>query len=230
MRDRHLSTESRQDRDATTLPLETSDLQGKRQRTRNTLSWSAAGALCLLLGMVSTIAIGWASVGLASACSTDGGSGVAPDGQPQWKDRLLPIAYGHGNWLVSHRSMITASASGNEIILTSESRYGLPFRTIREVRNSVLATSVSASPALHANVDTPGWYMLSIGVAWNTVLFSGVWFMVFYFRSAQEQFREWIASRHAGRCPQCGYDLRGQQPDVGGCPECGWGRDDPASD
>ena len=30
-----------------------------------------------------------------------------------------------------------------------------------------------------------------------------------------------------GRCPKCGYDLRGQPPDVGaggGCPECGWNR------
>jgi len=29
-----------------------------------------------------------------------------------------------------------------------------------------------------------------------------------------------------GRCPKCGYDLRGQPPEVGaaGCPECGWNR------
>jgi hypothetical protein len=26
-----------------------------------------------------------------------------------------------------------------------------------------------------------------------------------------------------GRCPKCGYDLRGQLPGAG-CPECGWGR------
>jgi hypothetical protein len=29
-----------------------------------------------------------------------------------------------------------------------------------------------------------------------------------------------------GRCPQCGYDLRGQPPEAGGgCPECGCGRE-----
>jgi hypothetical protein len=33
-----------------------------------------------------------------------------------------------------------------------------------------------------------------------------------------------------GRCPKCGYDLRGQPPEVGaapgrGCPECGWKRE-----
>jgi len=29
-----------------------------------------------------------------------------------------------------------------------------------------------------------------------------------------------------GRCPRCGYDLRGQPPEAGaaGCPECGWNR------
>jgi hypothetical protein len=30
-----------------------------------------------------------------------------------------------------------------------------------------------------------------------------------------------------GRCPRCGYDLRGSPPEVGaggGCPECGWNR------
>ena len=28
-----------------------------------------------------------------------------------------------------------------------------------------------------------------------------------------------------GRCPKCGYDLRGQLPGAGsGCPECGWNR------
>ena len=29
-----------------------------------------------------------------------------------------------------------------------------------------------------------------------------------------------------GRCPKCGYDLRGQPPEIGaaGCPECGWNR------
>ena len=35
-----------------------------------------------------------------------------------------------------------------------------------------------------------------------------------------------------GRCPQCGYDLRGQPPEVGaggGCPECGWNRPPEAS-
>jgi hypothetical protein len=35
-----------------------------------------------------------------------------------------------------------------------------------------------------------------------------------------------------GRCPKCGYDLRGAPPEVGaggGCPECGWGRGEPSA-
>jgi hypothetical protein len=226
MRNGHLSTESRQDPDATTLLVEAPDLQSQRHAARNTLMWCAVGALCLFLGMLSTIAISWISVGLASTCGTDGGSGVGPNGQPNWKDKPLPIVYGSGNWLVSHRSTITPSASGDEIILRCEFCSGFPFRTIREVRNSVLATSVSASPTLRASVDTPGWQILWSGVAWNSVLFAGIWFLVLYVRTARQQWRAWIARRHAGRCPQCGYDLRGQPRDAGGCPECGWERDD----
>jgi hypothetical protein len=28
--------------------------------------------------------------------------------------------------------------------------------------------------------------------------------------------------RESGRCPECGYDLRGELAE--GCPECGWNR------
>ena len=35
-----------------------------------------------------------------------------------------------------------------------------------------------------------------------------------------------LIRRKRGRCPKCGYDLRGQPPEAGagGCPECGWNR------
>ncbi len=37
----------------------------------------------------------------------------------------------------------------------------------------------------------------------------------------------WVGHRkrcrlRRGRCPQCGYDMRGKM--AAGCPECGWGR------
>ena len=34
-----------------------------------------------------------------------------------------------------------------------------------------------------------------------------------------------LIRRKRGRCPKCGYDLRGAIPGAGGgCPECGWNR------
>jgi hypothetical protein len=35
-----------------------------------------------------------------------------------------------------------------------------------------------------------------------------------------------LIRRRRGRCPKCGYDLRGQPPGpaAAACPECGWGR------
>ncbi len=73
------------------------------------------------------------------------------------------------------------------------------------------------------------------GLVINTLFYAAIWFGVFFGFTGAKRFLR--AKR--GRCPRCGYDLRGQRmeeshphpnplpPSRGGsirCPECGWGR------
>jgi hypothetical protein len=56
------------------------------------------------------------------------------------------------------------------------------------------------------------------GFAIDTLFYAAIWGGLFFgFASAKRGMR-----RRRGRCPQCGYDLRGNLS--AGCSECGWGR------
>jgi hypothetical protein len=70
------------------------------------------------------------------------------------------------------------------------------------------------------------------GFAIDTLFYTAIWGGVFFgFAGAK-----WAIRRRRGRCPRCGYDLRGhghegtpgeprRHEGLGaGCPECGWGR------
>jgi hypothetical protein len=61
------------------------------------------------------------------------------------------------------------------------------------------------------------------GLAADTAIFAGVWTL---FVGTPWAIRRGVRRRR-GRCPACGYDLRGQA--AAGCPECGRGRAVPAS-
>jgi hypothetical protein len=59
----------------------------------------------------------------------------------------------------------------------------------------------------------------------NTVLYALLLFPLVQIPSGMRRH----IRRKRGRCPKCGYDLRGQPPETGpaagaGCPECGWNR------
>jgi len=60
--------------------------------------------------------------------------------------------------------------------------------------------------------------VLLSGFVIDTLFYAAIWFGVFFgFTSAKRFIRV-----RRGRCPRCGYDLRGQLG--AGCPECGWNR------
>jgi len=60
------------------------------------------------------------------------------------------------------------------------------------------------------------------GFATDTLFYAAIWFGVFFgFTSAKRFIRV-----RRGRCPRCGYDLRGNLG--AGCPECGWQREESA--
>jgi len=54
----------------------------------------------------------------------------------------------------------------------------------------------------------------------DTLFYAAIWGGVFFgFTSAKRLIR-----MKRGRCPCCGYNLRGDPGGKSGCPECGWGR------
>ena len=58
----------------------------------------------------------------------------------------------------------------------------------------------------------------------DTLFYAAIWGGVFFgFASAKRATR---GRRRRGRCPRCGYDLRGNL--VAGCSECGWNREESA--
>jgi len=60
------------------------------------------------------------------------------------------------------------------------------------------------------------------GFAIDTLFYAAIWSGVFFgFASAKRAIR-----RKRGRCPRCGYDLRGNLS--AGCSECGWEREESA--
>jgi hypothetical protein len=65
--------------------------------------------------------------------------------------------------------------------------------------------------------------VLATGPLWpgflvDTILYAATWFAICFGRAPAKRF---IRTKR-GRCPQCGYDLRGALEK--GCSECGWGR------
>jgi len=53
----------------------------------------------------------------------------------------------------------------------------------------------------------------------NTLFYAPIWFGLFFGFTRAKRF----VRTQRGRCPRCGYDLRGQMHT--GCPECGWNRE-----
>jgi hypothetical protein len=60
------------------------------------------------------------------------------------------------------------------------------------------------------------------GFVLDTLFYAAIWFGLFFgFASAKRAIR-----RRRGRCPMCGYDLRGAPGLAAGCSECGWNREE----
>jgi hypothetical protein len=70
-------------------------------------------------------------------------------------------------------------------------------------------------------------HVLWPGFAGNTVAYGvASWLLLWSLMSGARAARRAFRIKR-GRCPRCGYDLRGHPPEAGagaGCPECGWNR------
>lgn len=62
------------------------------------------------------------------------------------------------------------------------------------------------------------WRPHAIGFTIDTLFYGAMWFILIFVPGAAKRY----IRRKGGRCPRCGYDLRGKLKD--GCPECSWMR------
>jgi hypothetical protein len=208
--------------------------------------------LFLLLGVIINIAVAWSIVRWArpipvtqrseddhhrlihgdSALAADLWEHHAPD---DWRS-----ATGGGGYeefaagrLIRVVFRVPADGSEDVRIGVREDRYGWPVKSLFNVQ----LHSYEAHGAWHYIRIRAGWHLdgenelagrapgcvLPLGALWpgfviNTLFYAAVlWLLIpgsFVLR---------------GRCPKCGYDLRGQPSEdgagAGGCPECGWGRE-----
>jgi hypothetical protein len=114
-----------------------------------------------------------------------------------------------------------------ESYIVVECRYGLPWRSaaflyLREHDATGEVSERRWSCSLDGSLPLlPVWP----GFLINTALYAAIlWLLI----PGPLVLRRLIRRRR-GRCPKCGYDLRGQRPEVGaapgkGCPECAWNR------
>jgi hypothetical protein len=119
----------------------------------------------------------------------------------------VAVAWGIANWFeLETWTFYSPYTSPSTSTFPSEGAQGWPFRALSQessyrTRNLALAF-------------TPLWR----GFVIDTLFYGAVWLGVFFgFASAKRAIR-----RKRGRCPRCGYDLRGDL--ATGCSECGWGR------
>jgi len=212
--------------------------------------WTLRILLCLILltgGAITTVAVAW-GFQMAYAPSTTKASGdllPAEDLDSVWRahgiggeyrrklggwrsERLGATIINAGNaYLVgSDGSLVGISMGGaSTFILLVES--GLPVRSFSYARTDTMIpgglASLSGSTNEHLdwlNHCHPMWF----GFLIDTLSYAAIWGGVFFgFTSAKRFIRI-----KRGRCPRCGYDLRGgrvEPPATSpGCPECGWGR------
>jgi hypothetical protein len=134
----------------------------------------------------------------------------------------VAVAWGIANWVCPRHRIERHYGDGTVTVVQvpDDIEHGWPLRTLTceadTGGNWVTVTTVEIG-----ELHLPFWPIFP-GFLVNT-LFYGVILWLLYCTPL-------VLRRHIrlkrGRCPKCGYDLRGAIPGAaGGCPECGWGRD-----
>jgi hypothetical protein len=131
---------------------------------------------------------------------------------------LSPLFNGRGNHLGT--SMVGIGISQSDFLTISgrhiHLRTGFPVRALDDARFLAPWQTARDRLVFPQSIIWPGFVI-------DTLFYAAIWFGVFFgFASAKRAIR-----RASGRCPMCGYDLRGALD--AGCPECGWNRKESAA-
>jgi len=209
--------------------------------------WIFTILLFLLLGAIVNIAVAW---GLAISVDVDSEpTGFEeraewPDVVPEnWPGPLIGVWRGGFGWRAStHIAMRLAMAAdregwnaANHYLHSAEVGWPYPslYWRVRAIVSPQGMPAQSWSPVITGNGIRPDWDGLGFTpLSWKRLPTRPIWpgFLIntiFYALVLLPLYcTPFIARRHIrvkrGRCPQCGYDLRGELD--AGCPECGWNR------
>ena len=208
--------------------------------------WPLRITICLILGVVTTVGVAWGCAVWAPVpifiisfgtrthstnCEwsvrmnrTAGGLRVVSHASnSSWNSFQSPHKKEVPSWSVATTDPSIAECE--EGVLVTEDAYGWPSPTMRyRVRES--GPSPSAQVEWGLSIGQDQWGPIHIlplrpitgSFLGSVVTFAAVWFGLLF---APGMARRFIRTRR-GRCPRCGYDLRGEFKD--GCSECGWGR------
>jgi hypothetical protein len=149
---------------------------------------------------------------------------------PTWAGSARPSGdYGNSpyvTWLLDARGWPMLALRSHVELLTNWDSAGFTLEMVQTVRSGHLLGDYSIGrldlDSVHVLPFDPIWP----GFAVNTLFYAIIlWLLI----PGPFVLRRLIRVRR-GRCPKCGYDLRGQPPEVGaasgkGCPECGWRRE-----
>jgi len=236
--------------------------------------WIHRTALCLILGAISTVAVAWgcACVPRNRPSFNEVGRFESHATAPLWNmDQLDGFGFSRVLWMVmlAHfpgadmrrvdppdwtrvvwGRQPTEAVASEYIVETASGWPAFALASFGTVNLDSLQLDVSCGIALEGLQsweDADLVRIVPFGPIWpgfliDTLFYAAIWFGVFFgFTGAKKLMRV-----RRGRCPRCGYDLRGQRAEVNdqksevnpphprplqegegvraGCPECGWRR------